>query len=145
MSGLFIKITKQKKINPDITLLEFYKLNKIKFIVGATNIDDFEENYFSYDTTPNIKLFDAIRATISIPIYFTPHKINNKLYIDGGCMNNFPINHPEININNTIAIMISNPINKSLNNNFINLFLSFISIPKLNILLTSESIIIHLS
>lgn len=123
---VFIKIAKQKNIDPDITLLEFYKLNKIKFVIGVTNIDTIEQEYFSYDSTPNIKLIDAIRATCSIPIYFTPHKINNKLYVDGGCMNNFPTNYTEIDKNKTIAIMITNPINKSINNNFINYFLNIL-------------------
>jgi len=123
---IFIKIAKQKKIDPDITLLEFYKLNKIKFIIGVTNIDTIEEEYFSYDSTPNIKLIDAIRATISIPIYFTPHKINNNFYVDGGCMNNFPTNYSNIDINKTIAIMISNPIDKLTNSNFINYFLNIL-------------------
>lgn len=123
---VYTKILKQKKINLDITLLEFYKLNKIKFIIGVTNIDTLEEEYFSYDSTPNIKLLDAIRATISLPIYFTPHKINGTLYIDGGCINNFPTNYSEIDINKTIAIMISNPINKSINNDFINYFLNIL-------------------
>lgn len=123
---VFIKIAKQKKIDPDITLLEFYKLNKIKFVIGVANIDTLEEEYFSYDSTPNIKLFDAIRASISLPIYFTPHKINNKLYVDGGCMNNFPTNYAEIDKTKTIAIMISNPINKLINNNFINYFLNIL-------------------
>jgi len=123
---VFIKIAKQKKIDPYITLLDFYKLNKIKFVIGVTNIDTLEEEYFSYDSTPNIRLIDAIRATISLPIYFTPHKINNKLYVDGGCMNNFPINYSKIDINKTIAIMISNPINNSINNNFINYFLNIL-------------------
>jgi len=121
---VYAKILKQKKIDPDITLLEFYKLNKIKFVIGVTNIDTIEEEYFSYDLTPDIKLIDAIRSTISIPIYFTPYKINNKLYVDGGCMNNFPTDYTEIDKKNTIAIMISNPINKSINNNFINYFLN---------------------
>lgn len=123
---VFIKIAKQKNIDPNTTLLEFYKLNKVKFVIGVTNIDTLEEEYFSYDSTPNIKLLDAIRATVSIPIYFTPHKINDKLYVDGGCTNNFPTNYTEINKNKTIAIMISNPINKSINNNFINYFLNIL-------------------
>ena len=42
-------------------------------------------------------------------------------------MNNFPINYCENNIDNTIAIIISNPINKLSNNNFINYFLNIIS------------------
>jgi NTE family protein len=123
---VFIKIAKQKKIDPDITLLEFYKFNKIKFVIGVTNIDTLEEEYFSYDSTPNIKLIDAIRASVSIPIYFTPHKINNKLYVDGGCINNFPTNYAEIDKNKTIAIIITNPINKLINNNFINYFLNIL-------------------
>jgi predicted acylesterase/phospholipase RssA len=124
---VFAKVAKQKNINPEITLLEFYNLNKIKFIIGVTNVDKLEEEYFSYDRTPNVKLVDALRATISIPIYFTPHKINNTFYIDGGCMNNFPVDYSDINIDKTIAVMICNPINKSSNNsNFINYFLNIL-------------------
>ena len=123
---VFNKIAKQKNINPEITLLEFYNINKIKFVIGATNIDKFEEVYFSYESTPNVKLFDALRASISIPIYFTPVKINNELYVDGGCMNNFPINYCENNIDKTIAVIIINPVGKLKNNNFINYFINIL-------------------
>jgi len=124
---VFSKVLKQKNINPDITLLEFYNLNKIRFIIGVTNIDKLEEEYFSYDQTPNIKLIDAIRATISIPIYFTPYKINNTLYVDGGCMNNLPINYAGIDQNKIIPIMICNNIHKTANNNnFVNYILNIL-------------------
>lgn len=124
---VFSKVVKQKNINPDITLLEFYNLNKVRFIIGVTNIDKLEEEYFSYDQTPDIKLIDAIRATISIPIYFTPYKINNTLYIDGGCMNNLPINYSGIDQNKIIPIMICNDIHKTANNNnFVNYFLNIL-------------------
>jgi len=124
---VFSKVLKQKNIKPDITLLEFYNLNKIRFIIGVTNIDKLEEEYFSYDQTPNIKLIDAIRATISIPIYFTPYKINNTLYVDGGCMNNLPINYAGIDQNKIIPIMICNNIHKTANNNnFVNYILNIL-------------------
>ena len=121
---VFIKIAKQKKINPDITLLEFYNLNKIKFMIGVTNLDKMIDEYFSYESTPNIKLYDAIRATTSIPLYFTPVTINNTLYIDGGCINNFPINLFDNDLGNVVAIFINNPINTCDNKNFINYFLN---------------------
>lgn len=37
-------------------------------------------------------LYDAIRASVSIPTVFTPVKTKNGLLIDGGVMNNIPIN-----------------------------------------------------
>ena len=39
-----------------------------------------------------MKLTDAIRITTSVPLYFQPVKYNNKTFIDGGCMDNYPIN-----------------------------------------------------
>ncbi len=38
-------------------------------------------------------LFDAIRASVSIPSVFTPVKTADGLLIDGGVMNNIPVNH----------------------------------------------------
>jgi predicted acylesterase/phospholipase RssA len=34
----------------------------------------------------NVKLWDAIRASISIPIVFTPHRINRRLFVDGAIL-----------------------------------------------------------
>ncbi|MEZ9569077.1 patatin-like phospholipase family protein [Vibrio splendidus] len=36
-------------------------------------------------------LFDAIRASISLPLFFTPHVINGEVLIDGGVLNPVPI------------------------------------------------------
>ncbi len=38
-------------------------------------------------------LFEAIRASVSIPSVFTPVKTDDGLLIDGGVMNNIPVNH----------------------------------------------------
>jgi len=38
-------------------------------------------------------LQDAVRASISIPSVFTPVKSKGRLLVDGGVMNNIPINH----------------------------------------------------
>lgn len=125
--NVFEKIAKQKNINPDITLLDFYKLNKIKFIIGVTNVDKLCEEYLSYELTPKIKLFDAIRATSSVPIFFTPVKLNDKLYIDGGVTNNFPINLYINNMEEIIGINISNPRSILSNDNFFNYLMNIIN------------------
>ncbi|MCX6231922.1 MAG: patatin-like phospholipase family protein [Bacteroidetes bacterium] len=38
-------------------------------------------------------IFDAIRASISIPTVFTPVSLGSTLLIDGGILNNIPVNH----------------------------------------------------
>lgn len=39
------------------------------------------------------KLFDAIRASVAIPSVLTPVKTKDGLLVDGGVLNNIPINH----------------------------------------------------
>ena len=48
--------------------------------------------YFSHIDTPQVKLCDAIRVSIGIPLLFTSVLYQGKRYCDGGIMNNFPIN-----------------------------------------------------
>lgn len=38
-------------------------------------------------------IYDALRATVSIPTVFTPLKMNDLLLVDGGVLNNLPVNH----------------------------------------------------
>jgi len=86
------KLLEAKNINKDITLLDFYKLNKKKFIVTGCCLETHSVEYISYETYPNMKLTEAIRITTSFPLYYQPVKYNNKTFIDGGCMDNYPIN-----------------------------------------------------
>jgi NTE family protein len=85
------KILEARNIKKDITLLELYKLNHKKFIVTATCLDTYQVEYISYETYPNMKLTEAIRITASFPLYYQPYKYNNKTFIDGGCIDNYPI------------------------------------------------------
>ena len=101
---LFYKIKKY-----DITFEElFKKTNKILKII-VVNYSDKKEEVFDYNTTPYLSVIYALRMSISIPFIFTPVKYNNKLYIDGGLMNNFGINY--CNLDKTIAICIENQNN----------------------------------
>ncbi len=38
-------------------------------------------------------LYEALRASISIPTIFTPVNLGNTLLVDGGILNNIPVNH----------------------------------------------------
>lgn len=58
----------------------------IRFTAVATDIEYEREVWFNHGS-----LFDAIRASISIPTVFTPHKYNGKYFLDGGLINPIPI------------------------------------------------------
>ena len=58
----------------------------IDFTAVATDLLNQKEVWFQKG-----KLIDAIRASIAIPTFFTPKKINNRVYVDGGIVNPLPI------------------------------------------------------
>ena len=58
----------------------------ISFTAVATDITNGGEVWLSKG-----RLFDAIRASISLPLFFTPVKRRGATLIDGGCLNPVPI------------------------------------------------------
>jgi predicted acylesterase/phospholipase RssA len=46
---------------------------------------------FGSEETPDVMVYDAVRASMAIPIVFTPHRIEGKLYVDGGVTASFPL------------------------------------------------------
>lgn len=63
--------------------------------VCAYNLDRGRTIVFSSGTTPDVRITDAVRASMSIPLFFAGHRIetygNNDLYCDGGVTRNYPI------------------------------------------------------
>lgn len=60
----------------------------IPFVANATDILNRNEVVFRSGS-----IYDAIRASISIPTVFTPVKTETALMVDGGVMNNLPLEH----------------------------------------------------
>ncbi|MEZ9298858.1 patatin-like phospholipase family protein [Vibrio splendidus] len=58
----------------------------IPYTAVAANVADEKEVWLQSGS-----LFDAIRASISLPLFFTPHVINGEALIDGGVLNPVPI------------------------------------------------------
>lgn len=59
--------------------------------VIATNFNTGLEQVFNSVNTPSIPIAFAIRASMSIPIFFDPFPIGDSVYVDGGMINNFPL------------------------------------------------------
>ncbi len=82
---------------------------KTPMIIHAVNINTIE--YTAFDKGD---LIDAIKASSSIPVVFPPVKIGNYQYLDGGLLNNFPV-EPLINKCKTIIGINVNPVGKQNN------------------------------
>lgn len=80
-----------KGIDKEITFLELYNKTNKKLTIFASNIATSEMKSFDYKTSPTLKVVDAIRMSMSIPLIFTPKKVNGEIHVDGAVVNNFPI------------------------------------------------------
>jgi predicted acylesterase/phospholipase RssA len=75
----------------DITFKEVSKRFGINLYFSTTNINRCENRIFSIDDTPDISVFTACEASMSIPLIFNPVFIEDEYYYDGAFTNNFPI------------------------------------------------------
>ena len=83
-----------KDLSESITMLEFYNYNKIEIHMYTTNINESipVKVDLSYKTHPNLELCKAITMSSAFPILLMPVYDNSACYIDGGVINNFPLN-----------------------------------------------------
>lgn len=93
MHVIFDKLLKSVNLSPLITLKEFYEYSKIKLHIFTIDVNSFEIIKMSYETRPKIKLIDALYMSCSIPFVFQPIVAENKCYIDGGCLCNYPLGY----------------------------------------------------
>ncbi|MFW6007663.1 MAG: patatin-like phospholipase family protein [archaeon] len=97
----FIKGNKiEKLLNNKTNNINIKDIKEVKIAIVATNLNGGENIIFTNGNFKNsgkdifindIILSKAIRASISIPIVFKPILVNNYVLIDGGVVNNCPI------------------------------------------------------
>lgn len=99
------KIIEDKTGNKDITFQELHARKFKDLYVTGTSLNHQKLIVFSYQSYPNMKVKDAVRISMSIPLYFeaviidsSGHVLSRKqanayhdLVVDGGLTGNFPI------------------------------------------------------
>jgi len=101
-------LLKKKQFNENITFLELFKITKIEITITGTCLNKKCTEYFNYINTPDMKLYLAIRISCAIPIIFNCVKYNDLIYIDGGLLDNYPIDFFKDDIKSTIGFNIHN-------------------------------------
>jgi len=97
------KVIKElKKIVPDLNIEDL----PISYTAVATDIKHKKEVVFEEGS-----LYEAIRASISVPTVFKPYMFDGKVLIDGGVLNPIPINRVKRSNNDLlIAVDVNSPI-----------------------------------
>jgi predicted acylesterase/phospholipase RssA len=98
-------------------------LNKFnKKLIGVTYNASFDKlELLSVETTPNLTCIEAAKMTSNLPFLFEKCKYNNSYYLDGGIVNNFPIDLAKNVGTNILGIVTYNQLkkDKEINNKII--------------------------
>lgn len=84
-NGFFSMNTLRQLLKDTITVNDFEAV-KIKLFIAATDLVKGEQVILSEG-----KLFEAVIASASIPVVFEPVIMGDRMLVDGGILNNFPV------------------------------------------------------
>jgi NTE family protein len=96
----FSPLLKSIDLDIHVTMQELYEYNNIDFHIYVTELNSFTLVDVSHKTHPDWLVIDAVWASCSIPLLFTPMIIDNACYIDGGFFLNYPISKCIENVEN---------------------------------------------
>lgn len=99
------KMIKEKTGNENITFEELHQKGFKDLYITGTSLNKQRAVVFSYESYPKMKVKDAVRISVSIPLYFEPVYIDSSgktfdhpkkkqgldMMVDGGVLENFPI------------------------------------------------------
>lgn len=85
VDGVYVNLLMSRLMLPASNIHDFNKLS-VPFFCIATDV----EHACQYEMTKG-NLARSVRASMSIPFFFKPVVMDNKLLIDGGMVNNFPV------------------------------------------------------
>lgn len=115
LNDWFKTFLSEQGINPDITFSELTSTKETNLKVFSTDLNTQSIQEFSAQQTPNVQVAYAVRASMSIPMFFKAWQFpdsqpSNHIYVDGGVMYNYPIDtfdSSETNPNQTLGFFLT--------------------------------------
>ena len=113
------------------TLKEVYDKYGKKLIFTTYNLSEQKVEYLSYENSPDLPCLIALRMSCNLPLIFERFKYNNNFYIDGGLVDNFPIDLAYNIGKKSLGIIVDNTLEKNVNDykNIIEYIYVLLSIP----------------
>lgn len=86
------KLVKEKLGSRDATFQDLRDTGHPDLYVYATNLSTNFGEVFSVERTPTERIADAVRISMSIPLFFAAvRNARRDVYVDGGVLNNYPV------------------------------------------------------
>lgn len=83
---------KKKLGNSNATFRDLEAAGKSRLYVYGTNLSTHFGEVFSFEHTPEMRIVDAVRISMSIPLFFAAVRdARDDVFVDGGVLNNYPI------------------------------------------------------
>jgi predicted acylesterase/phospholipase RssA len=90
---IFKSLLLGKDLSLDITMKEFYEYCNIELYVYSLEVNNFKMESISFKTYPDLPLLTALQMTSAIPILVCPVCFDEKCFIDGAVISNYPLNY----------------------------------------------------
>ena len=103
---ILCKLLKDKNIDETITFKQLYDMSKIEINVNSACLNDGEIYYFSHKLSPNMPIVKAALMSCALPIIFPPTEHDGKMFVDGGCIENYPIGIFNDDLDRTLGILL---------------------------------------
>lgn len=86
------ELIKKKAGTSQATFRDLREAKKPDLYVYGTNLSTHFSEVFSVEHTPEMRLSDAIRISMSLPLFFTAvRNTRDDILVDGGVLNNYPV------------------------------------------------------
>jgi NTE family protein len=83
---------REKAGNENATFNEFKNKKFLNLYLIGSNLSTGFSEVFSCEHTPRMRVADAVRISMSIPLFFAAiRNMRSDIYVDGGLFNNYPI------------------------------------------------------
>jgi len=75
----------------DITFADVFDDCDKELVITGTCLNRRETHYYTKDRNPNMSIRQAVRISMSIPLFFAAVEWKGDLLVDGGVLNNYPL------------------------------------------------------
>ncbi|MDH3475390.1 MAG: patatin-like phospholipase family protein [Rhodospirillales bacterium] len=85
-------LIKRKLGSANATFRDFRQAGRPDLYLYGTNLSTGFGEVFSAEHTPTMRVLDAVRVSMSLPLFFAAvRNFRGDVYVDGGLLNNYPI------------------------------------------------------
>lgn len=75
----------------ELTFRDLFKMKKKILVICGTCLNNGKAEYFSVATHPDMNIVKAIMISTCLPVIWSPQVYENKVYVDGGVVDNTPV------------------------------------------------------